>query len=661
MAKSNTSQAEEAKASEALELVRDLRDTFQARNDLYAYTDRVLYLDEPVYIPPKFKDSTVEVRTPLALHAVNTVAAALSVKAPEVGFDPVTIGESGQENGTRREHFFDASFRQQEQEARRQLFRPFMYSLTSKGEAVLKTLERSKRAWAQYYRQAPDLKTKLDKEYGDDYAGRDRAYDRQTEEMKRGLPYPLITTDVPPENFYYVRGESGFTCCVEVKAVPYYETLQRYKYGLNSAGKVVEAAAGLPETDWGQVMGKRRVRTLTMIEVWDCETQRILLLGPGDNLEKRGGKLVHTVKHGYGDQETQTLRGPYFHCYGITTASRQIETMGVGIIFGFLRLYGLLNSLLTMQQQAAFRYAFPAYKRRQQPGFGLPDNVLSLSPPVGDSGEMVQDVQPGDVLPWDIDPIELGHAGVDLDKAIGLVRQLVELALPEVVQGVMSDASGYAVSQAAHLARLIWDPIVANAELCLADRVGFESWLIEHMVKESVYVFGDLPSVGRRTPSRGLFSVGPDDLKGVHRYRVRLQPETPSNEVIKLRAIAEALQIRVMGPYQAITELGRNPDEVEKEWLLWEVKNDPRVKAKLIDRTLAKLDIADQELLGATTARFGGPPPGEALGGIGQVMQPGQTMPLQPTAPVRNGPGPGPGSLGPTPVQPGPAGPVGGE
>jgi len=35
------------RAAEALELVKDLQDTFRARNELYAYTDRVLYLDEP--------------------------------------------------------------------------------------------------------------------------------------------------------------------------------------------------------------------------------------------------------------------------------------------------------------------------------------------------------------------------------------------------------------------------------------------------------------------------------------------------------------------------------------------------------------------------------------------------------------------------------------
>lgn len=660
MAKSSSTQAEDAKASEALELVKDLRDTFQERNDLYAYTDRVLYMDEPVYIPEKYKDSTVEVRQPLALHAVNTIAAALSKNAPKTQFDPVSIGETGIANSTKREHFLDASWEQQQREARRRIFRAFIHSLVGKGEGILKTQERRKESWAQYDRKLPDLKKEVDAKHGDNYDARDKEYDQRTEELKRGLSYPIMTEDIPPENFYYIKGSRGFSCCVEVKSVPYYETLARYKdFGLSSSGKIVAAAAGLPESGWGEVMRKRKTRNLTMAEVWTCSDVKYLLLGPGDSLDKRSGKLVHTVAHGYGDEDTQSLRGPYFHSYGISTSSRNVATMGISVIFGYLRLYGALNSLLTMEMQAAFRYAFTAYKRKQQPGYGLPDNVMSLSPAPGSDGQQITNVAPGDIIPWDIDPIELGHAGVDLDKGIAMIRQLVDLALPEVVQGVMADSSGYAVAQAAHLARLVWDPIVDNAEICLSEQAGFESWLIENMIKEPVYVFGDLPNTGRKSPARGVFSLGPADTAGVHRYHRRLEPDTPSNEVIKLRAIIEAMGARIMSPQQAIVERGGNVDEVEHDWLIWDLKQDPRVKAKIMDRTLAKLDVADQELYGAAVAQYGGQPPGAALGGMGQVMQPGQTMPIQPPPPGIGGPGPG--SIGPTPVQPNPAGPVGGE
>ena len=48
---------------------------------------------------------------------------------------------------------------------------------------------------------------------------RDRAFDRRTEEVKRGLPYPIVSAHVAPESFTYVKGENGFTLCVERKEI----------------------------------------------------------------------------------------------------------------------------------------------------------------------------------------------------------------------------------------------------------------------------------------------------------------------------------------------------------------------------------------------------------------------------------------------------------
>ena len=50
-------------------------------------------------------------------------------------------------------------------------------------------------------------------------------------------------------------------------------------------------------------------------------------------------------------------------------------------------------------------------------------------------------VKPGAILPWDIDPVELGHGGVDLDKMIAFARETLNLALPAVVQGVLYNGS----------------------------------------------------------------------------------------------------------------------------------------------------------------------------------------------------------------------------
>ena len=77
-------------------------------------------------------------------------------------------------------------------------------------------------------------------------------------------------------------------------------------------------------------------------------------------------------------------------------------------------------------------------------------------------------IEPGTIYPWDMAPIEMPRAGVDIDKVIAAIMGFLELALPASVQGTSGgDDSGYALNQKTHLARLAWDPIVANAELAL--------------------------------------------------------------------------------------------------------------------------------------------------------------------------------------------------
>ena len=36
-------------------------------------------------------------------------------------------------------------------------------------------------------------------------------YHSKTEDYKLALPYPIATTDVPPETFYYTKNENGLT------------------------------------------------------------------------------------------------------------------------------------------------------------------------------------------------------------------------------------------------------------------------------------------------------------------------------------------------------------------------------------------------------------------------------------------------------------------
>jgi len=703
-----TKTSDDALVDAATDLARQLKDDFADRDALYQDIDKVLFGEIPVEIPENYRKTTTEVRSPLPLHIATTVAAALSVNKPTVQYRPVSFSDIAMQNASLREHFFEASWLRQEQEAKRQLHRLFMWSLVTKGEGILKTLPRTHVAWSDYTKDSQKLLQKLgeDKDLDDD--ARDRLYDHDTEEMKRLLPYPIATTDVPPETFYYTQNENGFTSVVEIKEVPYYDALERFGAGLDRSGRVVgpkdwaevdHRDRGLARAEWGEVM-RGTNQSLTCLEVWDSDLCAVILCGPGQGSSRSAlgnGTLVSAQKHHFGDPILRTLKGPYFHALGVTTASRLPERAGLSILFGFLRLFPLLDSLLTAQTNAAYMTLFPAFKRTLAPGSvpGVPDAQV----PYGKDGreaEASDNIEPGTIYPFDITPIDQPKAGAEAEKLISNIRSFLDLALPSVIQGAMSGSqSGYAINQAAHLARLAWDPIVDNAQTAEANRVGFESWLIEHDIAETVMAWSEEEKPGKSKSGvdktrAGWLSLGPDDLKGNHRYLITLDPSTPSDDIVTTRALAEKMQLRLISYEDAVEAAGSNPDEVERSWMVQDLKKSDEIQAKIKEQVLQKLatiqtaalppgmgpnplevqaqqGMPTQAPMALPPGPIGTPgaPPMGPVGGppINPVPSPGQGMPLVPGMPpgaagVRVGPGPGSGGVAGMPQVPMPGPPV---
>jgi len=702
--KSSGKTADEDAAERAvMELAQDLKRQFQDRDDLYRDIDQVLFGELPVEIPEAYRKTAIEVRSPIALHIATTVTAALSVNPMSTVFKPVGFGDVYQQNSTLREKFFEASWKRQEQEARRQLLRLFMWSMAVKGEGILKTVERSKAAWSDYDTKSKKLEDDLAKEHEYDQDAKDRLYDHETEGYKLAAPYPIASTDVPPETFYYTKNENGFTSAVEIKELPYMEALERFGAGLDASGNVVAPktwsgldprAAELARAEWSSIMGRTShsagagAQTIRCIEAWDYQTQVICLSGPNQRLRGQSGSLgegtlCKVMRHSYGDPVLKTLRGPYFHALGVTTASRLPEHAGLSILFGFLRLFPLLDSLLTMQGNAAYMTGYPAFKKTTPPGVlpGLP--AMPFGTDAREQNTKAQTIEPGKLFPFDVAPIDQPRSGIETDKLIQGIRDMLEWALPSVVQGlVASDQSGYALNQAAYLARLGWDPIVSNAEVALGERIGFESWIVENRIGEKVYAWGEIEAKkGKKTISgqskAAWLGIGPDDLKGVHRYEAKLAPSTPSNEIIETRAIGEKMQLKLITYEDAVERAGANPDEVEKSWLLHDLKNSQEIQQELKNSVFQKVaTIRSARLEAAGLPEAGAPPPGmpgaaatgvpggtpgappaPGPGGMppNPVPSPGQGLPIAPPPPGGGGPGGmPPGGVPGTPVVPGP-------
>jgi hypothetical protein len=680
--------ASDADAAERLvgELADQLQRDFADRDTLYKDIDATLFNGFQIDIPEAYKKTAIEVRAPLALHIATNVAAALSVNGPAISFRPIGFGDVYQENSTRRERFFEASWQRQEQEARRQLFRLFMWSLATKGEAIFKTCERSQTVWSAYSDKADQIAKDLQGDGLDQHA-QDLAYDHETENYKLQLPYPIATTDCPPETFYYTKNENGLTSALEIKEVPYMDALERFGAGLDRSGNVVapEAwgdldprAAQLARAEWSHLMSSAGSQTLRCLEAWDSQVQVVCLQGPNQRA-KSGTRatLCKVTRHSYGDPHLGTLRGPYFHALGITTASRLPEHAGLSILYGYLPLFRLLDSLLTIQANAAYFTGFPAYKQTQPAGAipGLPQAPYGAD---GRESAAQPRVEPGKLYPYDIAAVDQPQSGAEIGKLLQNIQGLIEHAMPAAFSGAVgADQSGYALNQAAYLAGLAFNPIVSNAEVALAERCGFESWLIENRIAENVYAWGEQEGKpgsrkGNGQTKGSWLRLGPDDTNGVHRYTVKLSPSTPSNEIIEIRAIGEKMQLKLISYEDAVTDAGGNPDEVEQSWLLHDLKNSPEIQQQLKDAVFQKLGTivakkmnapgapSLQEMMGGAapgppTGVPGTPgtPPSGGAGGMppNPVPSPGQGLPMAPP-PGAPGPGMPPGGIPGTPVVP---------
>lgn len=663
---------------QTLDLANELRVRYRQRNQLYALIDSVLFQETYVEIPEAYRKTALEVRNPLATKIVNTTVAALCANPPTTQYHPTAFGDAATMNATLREHFFDASWHRQEEDSRRPLLRSLTYSTVTKGEGWLKTISRVNSAWSEYSNQTKAMEEEIMAEERYDADAQRRLFDRQTEELKLQAPYPIATTDVPAETVYYNQNENGFTAVLEVKTMPYLEALARFGTGLDRDGNVLNPdewrdldprAMALARSEWPRVVQQHR--QITVIEAWDYQTCAIVLLGPGQvaqaSSQFNGGTLCRTIKHGFGDPVLKTLKGPYFQARGLTTSSRLPERQALGVLYGYLMLFPLIDSLLTMQGNSAYLTGWPAFKRITQPG-NVPGIQGGVGPYANDNRDTdaSQRIQPGMVYPFDIGPIEQPKAGMDLDKVLQNAQTMAMMSEPEVINGGAGGAqSGYQLNQQAFLARLQWDPIVGNLAQCLAERTGFESWLIERRIGETVYAYAE-----ERPPAQkgryqgqsraGWIGIGPDDLAGVHRYVVRLDISTPSDDVVLTRAIGEKMQLKLITYEDAVREAGGNPDEVERSWLLQNMKQSGPVQQKLMELTFQKLGTilaaqmntpgpSPQEMAGVVPAGVGNPAPGGpgVGGGQGGIPPAGAGGPVPPTPP-----GPGPGAMPGQPATP---------
>ena len=648
------------RAADAMSFVRELQQDFQTRNEMITRSVDIIEMRSPVLVPTAYETTAMKVRTHLPFQQTAAITASLSVNPISVHRDPIGSTDRAQAQANRLERFWEGAWERQNGNVR--VLRPFIHSLVVKGSGVLKALPRHQSAWGGYYKsgraQMADLFGETTKRYVERKRESEYAVWAEKYKQEKNLPFPILVTCPPVESCYFVGSDDGFKAFVEVKDVPYYETLARFGAGLDGAGKVVSAeriaaATGLarPEHEWSAAMGG--VRTLRMYEVWLANPAECLYIleGPGDN-SPEGGEMVKRLVHRYTEPVTGTLRGPYFHSYGITTSSRDRAYAGVPMLFPYLVTIDLLNSLNTMAHNGVYTFAgWPSLYVDPRPGEGGPMEPGVGSAPDGGEEEGNDDGtfkwKVGTVFPYPVKPVDAPRLGVDLHRMRDATRADLNQALPDVLLGqIGSDTSGYAENQAQHLASLYFDPIVDNAEVAVADLFGWQSWLLANVIGETVYVHSGKPLNKKRGPALGQLGIGPSDLQDDHEYRVKLTPKTPSNDLLQVRRIGEELRLRLMGLPEAREERGRDSSEVEMDVLEDVVKE--KLTEVVVTRTVQEIATIDQaEVAGEEGGAVGAAGIGDITGNAGNAFAPGAGMALEPTV------GGGPGNPSGIPVAPG--------
>ena len=550
------------------ELEEQLLAEFGERNARIERLRRLRHMETPVDIPPAYRSSAREVRTPLAREQLKRVIGSLTANRPLVHVPPAEATEAARAGADLRARWTNAALRRMDSEAARDVFGMLIDAMVADGAGVLKLLYAPDR-WAGYPRRSAHSGQSAD------------AFLQRAERFKKSARFPLAWRDVDVTTFYPLEGEDGLEACLEIAERPRH--LVQRRYGLitdKRSGRLVPPG-GDDQSESGPVgaphVGARP--TARVVEYWDDEYFAYLV----------DGHLVRRGRHGYGAI-------PYVHAYGDQTPSRDPAKAGVSMLASMEFLIPLLDQLLTMKQNALFLYAYPTPKIT---------NFTPIDPNLANDGRpRALDFRPGEILPLyqgeDLTFLQWQGTPPDLDELIAQTRAMIDQAgAPSVLFGVPPDgnASGYLLNQLINTARVSFQQVARHAEQAL-ERVVQLMWrLVETRIGETVFVF-------EAEDDHGWIGLGPQDIDGYHAVRVRLDPLGPAGDVSQGTLAASLVGARLASRRWAMRQkLGiEDAETVEDEILLDELIDAPEIRTAIVREALAQAGLRPTPVTETTNA-----------------------------------------------------------
>ena len=554
------------------ELEEQLLAEFGERNARIERLRRLRHMETPVDIPPAYRSSAREVRTPLAREQLKRVIGSLTANRPLVHVPPAEPTEAARSSADRRARWTNAALWRMDSEAARDVFGMLIDAMVADGAGVLKLLYAPDR-WAGYPRRSADADEPAE------------TFLQRAERFKKSARFPLAWRDVDVTTFYPLEGEDGLEACLEIAERPRH--LVQRRYGLivdRRSGRLVPAGGDDPTADESTAQPDRPTTaargTARVVEYWDDEYFAYVV----------DGHLVRRGRHGYGAI-------PYVHAYGDQTPSRDPAKAGVSMLASMEFLIPLLDQLLTMKQNALFLYAYPTPKITN---FSPVDSSLG-----NDGRPRALDFHPGEIVPLyqgeDLSFLQWQGTPPDLDELIAQTRAMIDQAgAPSVLFGIPPDgnASGYLLNQLINTARVSFQQISRHAEQALEQIVRLMWRLVEARIGETVYVF-------EADGDEGWIGLGPRDIDGYHAVRVRLDPLGPADDVAQGSLAASLVSARLASRRWAMREkLGiEDAEAVEDEILLDELIDAPEVRAAIVREALGEAGLERPIATEATDVR----------------------------------------------------------
>jgi hypothetical protein len=596
-------------------------------------------MSHAIDIPPQYKATTKEVRTPFVRDAWLRTTAALSRNDWLVHIDPKgPSGAAKRATGVAERWVKSAADRMNKEVGENTPYEA-VKGLVRDSEAVIKTVHRGD-AWGDFPRRTDE-----DAE----------AYLAKTVEYKKGSPLPFAWRNVDRLQMIFGDGEWGDTWAIEYGEYPQYDLKQKHGMEDDPSGRLRAPGrmSGRPAPEGYSVSSVGRSIKLEYFDAdwWCCVID-------GD------------MAPDFPKPNPYSPRLPY--------ARARADADPEPILYSLLFLTPALDAVLTAWTNWLWLGMFPNPYLEDIPNSqALP---AGLRPPTGDDAASAAfEWSPGKFL-----EIPRGKrfafmspppVGADAKEMALILRSLIDIAgIPSILRGgSLAGDSGYLANQMISAAIMMYERAADALSRQIEKAIEFFLYLIPARIKQTVYVMGQGDSgrgyLGLRekgATTEWLASV--DQLGDV---TVTRRPDTSSME----QALALiARQLTEGPPDQRLISLRRarekylheeDPDQVGDEiWVEHQIATNPDINAAVVGDALRQAGFYSQPTPNPATQLVGpdgvtpiasAPGPGGVPGNVagGLPVMPGQGMPFAPPPPQGVTGAPGGRPAGAYPGRPG--------